>query len=83
MSEAEGRPSFSLSSRKKWFYISLLIAVLNPVFSGLILGLSFLSENETRKEGKIILAVSVIWAVVAYLAVDWLERKGILSKYRW
>lgn len=79
MSENETDKSFSLSSRKKWFYLSLLVAFLNPSFSGLILGLGFLSEKDTRKEAKIILVFSIIWAALAYLIVNWFQKKGLIK----
>lgn len=48
----------------------VVIAVLNPVFAGLIIGLVLLSEPDFRKEGKIVAAFSLIWGVIFMLLVN-------------
>lgn len=57
-------------NKNKLFFWSVVITVLNPIFSGLILGLVMLSESELRKEGRIVTAFSIIWGlmVMALLA---------------
>jgi hypothetical protein len=52
---------------KKWFWVGLLIAVFNPIFSGLILGSFYLTEPSLKKYGWIILAVAIIWGAVSLL----------------
>lgn len=74
-----GRQEISLSSKKKWFLIGLVIAILNPIFSGLILGIAFWTESQLKKEGKIITAIAVIWGLLAMLLSRWLAQQGLLS----
>ncbi|MDP3799965.1 MAG: hypothetical protein Q8Q90_00900 [bacterium] len=56
---------------KKWFYTGLIIAILNPIFSGLILGAVYLTEPGLKKYGRIILPIAVVWGAVAF----WLSSK--------
>ena len=56
---------------KKWFYTGLIIAILNPVFSGLILGAMYVTEPGLKKYGRIILPIAVIWGAAAF----WLSSK--------
>lgn len=53
--------------KNRFFFWSVIITVLNPVFSGLILGLLMLSEPELRKEGRIVALFSVVWGIIALL----------------
>jgi hypothetical protein len=69
----------TLSSKKKWLWIGIVIAILNPIFSGLVLGIAFLTENQLKKEGKIVLAVAIIWGLVAMYLSRWLTQQGFLS----
>lgn len=50
-----------ISSRKKWLWLGIFIALLNPVFAGLILGAVYLSEPELKKEGRIIATIAILW----------------------
>lgn len=70
-----------LTSRKKWFWLGILIAIVNPVFAGLILGLAFWTEPEMKKEAKIILAVAIVWGVIYSYLVNWLTSEGYLPVY--
>lgn len=53
--------------KNRFFFWAVIIAVLNPVFSGLILGLLMLSEPELRKEGRIVTLFSIAWGIIALL----------------
>jgi hypothetical protein len=53
-----------LQSKKRLFYAGLAIAILNPVISGLIIGILFIFEPEMRLEGKIITALAIIWGAI-------------------
>lgn len=53
--------------KSRFFFWSVIIAVLNPIFSGLILGLLMLSEPELRKEGRIVTLFSIVWGIIALL----------------
>jgi len=48
------KKEIKLTSRKKWLWLGIVVAIINPVFAGLILGLAFLTEPEMKKEAKII-----------------------------
>ena len=53
------------SIRKNRFFLwAVIITILNPMFSGLILGLVMLSEPELKKEGRIITSFSVVWGIM-------------------
>ncbi len=58
---------------KKWFWMGLAVAVavLNPIFSGIILGSLYLTEPGLKKYGRVILPVAVVWGVIAF----WLAKK--------
>ena len=58
---------------KKWLWVGVVIAILNPVFSGLILGALYLTEPGLKKYGRVILAAAVVWGVVSF----WLARKFV------
>lgn len=67
-----------VSSKKKWFIIGIVIALLNPIFSGLVISFGFLTEPKLRKEGKIILVISFVWAILLAYIIDGLKRGGYL-----
>ncbi len=67
-----------LVSRKKWLWLGIIIALLNPIFSGLIIGLAFWTEPELKKEAKIVLAIAVIWGIIALYFTRWLAAQGYL-----
>lgn len=68
----------SISSKKKLFIAAIIIAILNPIFSGLILSFVFITEPKLRKEGKILLIISFVWAIILAYLIDWLEGRGYL-----
>lgn len=70
-----------ITSRKKWLALAIAIALLNPVFSGLIIGFAFLSEPELKKEGKIVLAITVVWGILFLYLINWLTSQGYLPNY--
>ena len=63
----------SITSKKKWFIIGIIIAILNPIFSGLIMSFAFLTEPKLRKEGKILLVISFVWAIIMAYLIEWLK----------
>jgi len=67
-----------ISSKKKWLIIGIIIAILNPIFSGLVVSLGFLTEPKLRKEGKIVLIISLVWAVIFAYIIDWLNKSGYI-----
>ncbi|MEK7209671.1 MAG: hypothetical protein AAB670_01995 [Patescibacteria group bacterium] len=56
---------------KKWLWVGVVISVLNPIFSGLILGSLYLTEPGLKKYGRVILATAIVWGAVSF----WLARK--------
>lgn len=68
----------NITSKKKWFIIGIIIAILNPIFSGLIMSFAFLTEPKLRKEGKILLVISFVWAIIMAYLIEWLKLGGYL-----
>lgn len=67
-----------ISSKKKFFIVGIIIAILNPIFSGLVMSFAFLTEPKLRKEGKILLVISLIWAIILAYLIEWLKSGGYL-----
>lgn len=55
--------------KNKLFFWAVIIAILNPIFSGLILGLMMLSEPELKREGRVVALFSVAWGIIALALV--------------
>lgn len=72
------KDTIELSSKRKWLVIGIIIAILNPIFSGLVVAFGFLTEPKLRREGKIILVISFIWAIILAYLIDWLKKGGYL-----
>ena len=51
-------------ARNKFFLAAVIIAVLNPIFSGLVLGLVMLTEPDLKREGRIVTLFSVAWGII-------------------
>ena len=58
---------------KKWLWVGVVISVLNPIFSGVILGSLYLTEPGLKKYGRIILLLAIAWGAVSF----WLARKFV------
>ena len=67
-----------INSKQKWLVIGIIIAILNPIFSGLVVSFGFLTEPKLRKEGKIILVISFVWAIALAYIMNWLQKGGYL-----
>ena len=78
LADSPEKKEVKLVSRKKWLWMGIIIALLNPIFSGLIIGLAFWTEPELKKEAKIILAIAVIWGIIALYLTRWLVAQGYL-----
>ncbi|MCX7779264.1 MAG: hypothetical protein N2259_03445 [Patescibacteria group bacterium] len=57
----------TLKSKQKLMIIGLLITLVNPIFAGLIYGLFLSSEPELKKEGKLIILLSLLWGGVSFI----------------
>lgn len=67
---------------KKWFWIGIVIAFIHAL-AGLIYGIVLLLEKNHRREGIIIVAFAIAWALLSYFVVgpwllDWMAAKGLL-----
>lgn len=51
-------------------WLGILVALINPIFSGLILGAVYLSEPELRRAGIIISAIAILWGAVLFYLVN-------------
>lgn len=58
-----------ISSRKKWLWLGIFVALFNPIFAGLILGSVYLSEPELKKEGRIVAAIAILWGAILFYLV--------------
>lgn len=64
---------------KKWLWLAIVIALISPI-SGVILAVAFLTEPDLKKQGKIVLALSVIWGVISVYLTSWLIKHGYLPQ---
>jgi hypothetical protein len=74
-------PGAHLTSKKRWFYAGLTIALLNPIFCGIIFGVFLWNEPELKKEGKIITMVAVIWGAIILTVFSWLVSAGKVAGF--
>ncbi len=58
----------------KWLVAGVVIAVFNPIPSGVVLGIVMLTEEKLAKIGKIVLAISII--VVTFLIFIFLQDRS-------
>lgn len=71
---------------RKWFWVGIAIGILS-MFTGIlpafIFGIALAFEKGRRKEGLVILLVTVIWfAAMNYLVFPQLMKAGYMSKYQ-
>lgn len=57
-------------SKNRFFLIVAIIAILNPIFPGLLLGLAMLFHPELRREGVAVTVFSIIWGAIALTLVS-------------
>jgi hypothetical protein len=50
---------------RKWFWVGVIMAIAS-FLSGLIYGLFLIFEKDHRKEGMVILALTIIWWILFY-----------------
>ena len=57
---------------KKWFWVGVAIVILSAI-AGLVYGITLVFEKNHRREGIIIIAFAVAWALLNYfIIVPWL-----------
>lgn len=69
-------------ANKKWFNIGLIITFLSPL-AGIVLAVAFLTEENFKKEGKIILLIAFFWLITTIFLIFWLVDKGYLPQYQY
>lgn len=65
-----------LSSKRKWFWIGIVLCFITPPLPGLIYGIAMLTEKRYRREGLIIVAWSIIWLIFVTVILTWLIKSG-------
>ncbi|RJQ36836.1 hypothetical protein C4552_03015 [Candidatus Parcubacteria bacterium] len=53
--------------KNRWFFWAVVIATLNPIFGGIIVGLLMLSEPDLRKEGRVVTVFACAWGLIALM----------------
>jgi len=76
----EEKKEIVLSSKKKWFWLAVAIALISPV-SGVILAVALLAESGMRRTGLIIFILSFIWGVASLYLTRWLMDNGYLPVF--
>lgn len=70
LNQAPAEQKLVISSKKKWLWLGILVAVVNPVFAGLIIGAVYLSEKELQKEGRLVAGIAIIWGAVLFYFIN-------------
>ncbi len=72
---------FTWKHPKKWLILGLIIAFLQPLPGGLLVGVGLWSEEDSVKkgQGKIITIASVLWVVVSLVLATYLNQNGLLK----
>ncbi|MDO8558272.1 MAG: hypothetical protein Q7S09_03745 [bacterium] len=73
------KPGVHLQSKKTLFRVLLVVAILNPVASGILVGIYLWREPEMKHEGKIITAVALVWGVVVLILALANPAKGLFA----
>ena len=67
---------------KKWFWIGIVVSTLNIV-AGLVYGITLLIEKDHRKEGLVVMAWAIIWALIGFFVIGpYLIKSGLLPKFQ-
>lgn len=70
MNRTETDQKLVISSKKKWLWLGIIVAVVNPVFAGLIMGAVYLSEPELHKAGRLVAAIAILWGAALFYLVN-------------
>jgi di/tricarboxylate transporter len=67
---------------KKWFWVGIVVSTLNIV-AGLVYGITLVIEKDHRKEGLIIMAWAIFWALISFFVIGpYLVKSGLLPKFQ-
>lgn len=61
------KPEEIIIPKNRLFYTALAIAVINPIFGGLIMGWFLSRTPQARREGIIVTLFSLVWGVVVLM----------------
>jgi len=66
----------------KWFWIGIVMSFFN-IAAGLVYGIALTVEKSYRKEGLIIIAFAIVWALVGFFLIGpWLLKLGVVPKFQ-
>ncbi len=72
-----GAKEMVLKSRRKWFWIGIVISLFLPPIPGFIFGFALLTEKPYRKEALIIIIWTIVWAILTYLMAQYIVSHGL------
>lgn len=75
-----GKEGIVLSSKKKWFWLAIAVALISPV-SGAVLAVALLTEPKMKKIGMIIFVLSFVWGILSLFLINWLADSGYLPAF--
>lgn len=61
---------------KKWFWIGVILSLLQPL-AGLVFAIALVLEKDHRKEGGILIIVSLVIGIGGYYFQQYLTAQGI------
>lgn len=56
--------------KNKFFFWAVIITILNPIFSGLLLGIFMMTEPELKKEGRMVTLFSIVWGIIVLMLLS-------------
>ncbi len=59
----------AIFSQKKWFWVGIIIALVNPIFAGLLVAAVYLTEPKLKRAGVVVAAISILWGAVLFYLV--------------
>ena len=69
-----------LKSKRKWFWVGMVLSIFVPPVVGLIFGISLFLEKPYRKEASIIIIWSIVWTVFLVLFVHYVLAPGLSAQ---
>jgi len=65
-------------STKKMLWVGLAMALFNAPIAGIVYSLLFVFKKETYREALIVLAWSIVWAIVWTSFLLWASHNGLV-----
>ena len=63
-------------NKNRFFFWAVIIAILNPLLSGLVLGVFMLSQPDLKREGRIVTLFAIAWGIIVLMLVS--KFRGLL-----